>query len=67
MDNSMTDNTQRICETKPFCLCVGEGDENDKYECCCTGNIVGCPADKCVNCGAALVLINTETGERIAA
>jgi hypothetical protein len=58
-------NTQRICESKPFCLCANGPNVWD--ECCCTGNIVGCREDVCESCGAPLVLIDEETGERVAA
>lgn len=63
MDNSM--NTQRICTSKPFCLCVGKPNKWD--ECSCTGNMVGCSESNCENCGAPLELIDTETGETLEA
>lgn len=53
--------TQLICESKPFCYCVGRPNEWD--ECCCTGNMVGARKDQCESCGETLVLIDTETGE----
>lgn len=56
---------QRICDSQPFCICVGEPNEWD--ECCCTGNTRGCRTDICENCGAVLILIDFETGEKVAA
>jgi hypothetical protein len=56
--------TQRVCMSQPFCLCVGEVNEWD--ECCCTGNIVGCSSKQCEACGAELELIDFETGEKVA-
>ena len=61
----MNGHTQRICTSKPFCLCVGKANEWD--ECCCTGNVVGCSETHCEKCGAALILINFETGEEVKA
>lgn len=43
----------KICESKPFCLCIGEVNEWDER--CCTGNAVGCRNDLCEACGAKLV------------
>lgn len=57
--------TQRICTSRPFCLCVGKVNEWD--ECCCTGNIVGCNTQTCESCGATLIEIETETGEEVIA
>lgn len=58
------DNTQRICETQPYCLCAGEpipGDEEKHaMECCC---VAGYSNDCCPVCGADLILIDWETGE----
>jgi hypothetical protein len=59
------DNQQRICTSKPFCLCVGE--ENPWDECCCTGNVVGCEGPRCLSCGAPLETIDTDTGETVKA
>jgi hypothetical protein len=53
--------TQFICDSKPFCLCVGQVNLWD--ECCCTGNVAGCSTEHCESCGAGLVKIDVETGE----
>lgn len=55
--------TQMVCVSEPFCLCVGK--ENPWDECCCTGNITGCSRETCEACGAGLVEIYIETGERV--
>lgn len=57
------DGTQLICDSQPFCLCVGY--VNDGDECCCTGGVVGCNEEHCESCGAALVRIDFETGEAV--
>jgi len=59
------DTHQLICDSKPFCLCVGKVNPWD--ECSCTGNTVGCNAEFCESCGAKLVMINTDTGEEVKA
>jgi len=47
--------TQWICTSKPFCLCVGHPNEWD--ECCCMER-----SRKCENCGAPMELIDFATG-----
>lgn len=56
--------TQYICNSKPFCLCVGH--VNDGDECCCSGNVVGVEGQDCIGRGAKMILIDTDTGEEIA-
>jgi hypothetical protein len=66
MPAGINDQTQRICESEPFCLCAGEpqaGDEEKHaMECCC---VQRCGGPTCDNCDAALVLIDLESGERV--
>lgn len=64
MPEGINDKTQRICKTQPFCTCAGGPNEWD--ECCCvtTGQCSDC---ECIYCGAELVLIDIETGEKVAA
>ncbi len=52
---------QRICTSQPFCKCVGEVNAWD--ECCCMAKLTD---KQCVRCGAALIVIDTNTGEAIA-
>jgi hypothetical protein len=63
MPERQEDNTQKICDTQPYCICAGKPSPGDKekhaMECCC----VASHAAECDICGAALVLINTQTGE----
>ena len=48
--------THLVCDTQPLCLCVGDsGDQYAKFECECTGNVVGFSKEKCENCGAPMV------------
>ena len=69
----MNDATQFICVTDPDCLCIeGDGAElhNDDGsrdfggECLCA---VVETEKRCSNCGAAMVEINVDTGEPVAA
>lgn len=59
--------TQLICESEPACLCVPEGSDNTWNECDCFDQEQGQLFPQCAGCGAPLVEINFETGERIAA
>lgn len=59
------DTMQRICTSKPFCLCVGE--VNDWDECSCTGGVVGCSTNHCESCGALFEVIDVNTGETLEA
>lgn len=57
----MNDNSQLICQSEPFCLCVGDVSEWDECDC-----FAG--ADKrCVSCGAEMLRIDLDTGEAVAA
>jgi hypothetical protein len=50
---------QYICDTEPFCLCVGEVDDGyDDGECCCTEQ-----GTVCATCNAQMTLIDFSTGE----
>lgn len=49
--------TQLICGSEPFCLCVGSVNEWDECDC-----FAG-PDGLCVSCKAKMVLIDFETGE----
>lgn len=57
------DTQQRICTSRPFCLCVGH--VNDWDECCCTGGVRGCSTERCEACGAAFIVIDFATGETV--
>lgn len=57
----MSDHTQFICKSEPFCRCVGHVNEWD--ECRCFAG----PDQICVGCGASMVLIDFETGEEVKA
>lgn len=57
--------TQLICDSQPFCLCVGRVNEWD--ECDCTGGIEGCNDKVCEACGAKLIRIDFETGDEVEA
>ena len=48
------ENTQRICQTEPHCECAGE-----EYSCDCHGR------GACDACGAALVLIDCDSGDLV--
>jgi hypothetical protein len=56
--------TQFICQSQPFCLCVGR--ENEWDECCCSGSVQTSDG-RCTGCEAPLILIDFETGEPVAA
>ena len=50
---------QLICQSEPFCRCVGHVNEWD--ECNCFAG-----ADrKCVGCGAQMIVIDVNTGEHV--
>lgn len=51
-----SDSAHLVCDSEPFCLCVGEINEWD--ECDCTGNIAGCRKDICEACGARLIKVD---------
>lgn len=52
--------TQKICESRPFCVCVGHPTAWD--ECCCfTGPDE--EADVCEGCDAPMVTIDVDTGD----
>lgn len=55
--------TQRICTSEPFCLCVGKVSPWD--ECNCTGNMTGRSRSRCENRGSVLIEIDLETGRTI--
>jgi hypothetical protein len=55
--------TQFICQSQPFCLCVGHPNEWD--ECCCSASAQTKDV-RCVGCNAPLILIDFDTGEPIA-
>jgi len=65
MPESGNRHTQLICESKPFCLCVGEVNEWD--ECDCFQDEQPNLFKTCAGCGAQLVEIDFETGEAVAA
>jgi hypothetical protein len=56
----LPDGRQRICDSKPFCVCAGG--PNDWDECCCFADPTG---KFCVSCGQALRVIDLETGEEV--
>jgi hypothetical protein len=53
---------QLICETKPYCACVGP---NVWDQCACRTATAG--VKRCVECEAELVEINVETGAPVPA
>ena len=53
--------TQLICQSEPFCLCVGDVNEWDECDCFAGAD------QRCVSCGAEMIRIDFETGERVAA
>lgn len=65
MPESGNNNTQLICTSRPFCLCVGEINQWD--ECDCFGVIARGLFRYCAVCSAQLVEIDLETGAEIAA
>lgn len=67
MPKNDSEYTQFICETEPTCLCVPEGSDNAWDECDCFQEDQPNLFKTCAGCGAHLVEINFETGERIAA
>lgn len=55
MENETVD-THLVCDTQPICLCLGNSvDQYAKFECECTGNIVGFSKERCENCGAPML------------
>lgn len=61
IEDDMPIDTQLICTSEPFCLCVGK--ENPWDECDCTGNMVGSNRQTCEKCGATFIEIDIKTGE----
>lgn len=58
----------RVCDSRPFCLCAIELDPKDEryatYGCECVNDPLGL---SCVDCGAVLKLFVSETGEEVKA
>ena len=72
------ENQQFICNSKPFCLCVGEPNEWDECDCFAVdANGEPCGDDglassaqepvTCSMCEAQMVLIDIESGEEVKA
>lgn len=56
--------TQWVCEVQPRCCCVVSA--NNRWdECCCVVTHVG-QSHFCTNCESDMVLINFETGQKVA-
>lgn len=61
------DHTQLICESEPECLCAADGGDNAWNECDCFEDDQRGLFRTCAGCGAQLIEIDFNTGEKVAA